>query len=294
MLTSPVSTTAAELSNHHHRTWEILAEGMSGLEEGGMSPYNNNINNIGMSLLPGLDVASQASSSRLSPIRRLVAKLPPRAHIEELLAAFFAERNWQFGIPERWFRSACQKMWDHIDMRCLPGCRGRDGRGASSGGVKGGCAACREDVNPHWLSLLFAVLALAPGSRNTSKNCARYFMHALTARRFVEDILLVTPVYSTSEGTVHGGVLSCYSAVLLAMYLVDRGRVSEAWKLIGRYVPFTQFFFFFVSLLSSGCRFNGLMATCLAPYGMHRLWVCTEIQAGGNGKRCTPSTASYA
>lgn len=209
MLTSPVSSTAAEISNHHHRTWEILAEGMSGLE-GSMSPYHN---------------GGALDSTQLSPIRRLVSKLPPRAHLEELLTAFFAERNWQFGIPERWFRSACQKMWEHVDMRCVQGCRG-----------KGACPACHEDVNPHWLSLLFAVLALAPGSRNTSKNCARYFMHALTARRFVEDILLVTPAYSTSEGTVHGGVLSCYSAVLLAMYLVDRGRVSEAWKLIGKYI----------------------------------------------------------
>lgn len=210
IVTSPVSAAPDNTSSHQQRTWEILAEGMNGLD-GYAPPYNG--------------FSSPPDAAQLSPIRRLVAKLPPRPQLEELLTAFFTERNWQFGIPEGWFRSACQQMWGFLDMRCAPGCRGR-----------GGCAACKEDINPHWLSLLFAVLALAPSSRNTSKNCARYFMHALTARRFVEDVLLVTPVYSTSEGTVHGGVLSCYSAVLLAMYLVDRGRVSEGWKLIGKYV----------------------------------------------------------
>ena len=161
-------------------------------------------------------------SGRISPIRRLVSKLPPRPQFEELVAAFFAERNWQFGVPERWFHSACQKMWDHLNMRCLPGCR-----------RTGECPACKEDINPHWLSFCFSVLAIGSSCLQTPRNGGRYLMYSITAMRFVGDILLVTPAYSTSEGTVHGGVLSCYASVLLAMYLVDRGRVSEAWKLIG-------------------------------------------------------------
>lgn len=206
MLTSPVLVTAAEVSNHHSRAWEILSDCTTGLA-GTILPFSE---------------GAGPSAAKVTPIRRLVAKLPPREQVEQLLDSFFTERNWQFGIPYSWFRSSCEQMWAHLDLRCQHGCRGG-----------GDCPACRNDINPHWLGFLFSVLALAPGSRNTAKNCARYFVHALTARRLVEDILLVTPVYSTSEGTVHGGVLSCYSAVLLAMYLVDRGRVSEAWKLIG-------------------------------------------------------------
>ena len=161
-----------------------------------------------------------------SPIRDLVLKLPPRPHTEALLRAFFIERNWQFGISERWFRAAMNKMWAHLDLRCAPACRMPDG----------GCPACKEEVNPHWLCFLFSVLALAPTNSQNAKNTAVYFMAATNARRLVDDILLASPEYSTSEGAVHGGVLSCIAAVFQAMYLADRGRVSEAWKLIGSYV----------------------------------------------------------
>lgn len=194
-----VHPSATETLEHRIRTWDILHEGMSGIEN-----------------------CLSSNGSSMTPIRRLVSKLPPRHRLEELVTSFFAGRNWQFGISEGWFRSACKAMWDHLDLRCEPSCRS-----------KNGCRACLEEINPHWLSLLFSVLALTPGTQDSSQNCAGYFMHALAARRFTEDILLASPVYSTSEGSVNGGVLSCIAAVFLAMYLVDRGRVSEGWKLVG-------------------------------------------------------------
>lgn len=163
----------------------------------------------------------------MSPIQDLLMKLPPRSHTEALLCGFFIESNWHFCINERWFRSAMDKMWLHLDLRCTPACRVPGG----------GCPACREEVNPHWLCLLFSVLALSPASGQTAKDAAVYFMAATKARRLVDDILLACPEYSTSEGAVHGGVLSCLAAVCQGMYLTDRSRVSEAWKLIGRYVP---------------------------------------------------------
>ncbi|GJE92953.1 Zn(II)2Cys6 transcription factor [Phanerochaete sordida] len=193
MLTSPVSPIAPETAGHDRRTWEILSE------------------------LGGLDGLAGAS-----PIRRLVAKLPPRAVFDEILDAFFPERSWQFGIPERWFRAGCHRMWDHIALRCVPGCHG-----------EGGCPGCREEINPHWLCFVFAVLALAPSPGNSLKDSGRYFMCSIMARRYVEDVLLVTPAYSTSEGSVNGGILTCISSSLHCMYLVDRGRISEAWKLAG-------------------------------------------------------------
>jgi hypothetical protein len=209
MLTSPV---ASEASNIQRKPWDSFSDTLSG-PDSYISPY-----------------LGPADSSRISPIRRLVSKLPTRPQFEELVSAYFAERNWQFGIPERWFQSACQKMWDHLGMPCLPGCR-----------RQGECPACKEDINPHWLSLCFAVLALGSSCLDTPKDGGKYLMHAVTAIRSYGDILLVTPVYSTSEGAVHGGVLSCYAVVLLAMYLIDHGRVSEAWKLIGTYVLLLNF-----------------------------------------------------
>ena len=117
------------------------------------------------------------------------------------------------------------KMWAHLDLRCTPACNAPGG----------GCPACKEEINPHWLCLLFSMLALAPASGQGVKESAMYFMTSMTARRLMDDILLASPVYSTSEGAVHGGVLSCIAAKYQAMYLSDRGRVSEAWKHIGRY-----------------------------------------------------------
>ncbi|KAJ3548015.1 hypothetical protein NM688_g5345 [Phlebia brevispora] len=158
----------------------------------------------------------------VSPIRSLLTNLPSRPEMEELLRGFFIERNWQFGISEQWFRAAMEAMWKHLSLRCTPTCR-----------AQGGCAACREEINPHWLCLLFSILALAPASGQAAKESAKYFMTALTAKRIVEDFLLASPVYSTSEKAVNGGVLSCIAAVFLAIYQSDRGRLSESWKLVG-------------------------------------------------------------
>ncbi|KAI0659660.1 hypothetical protein C8Q70DRAFT_915208 [Cubamyces menziesii] len=155
------------------------------------------------------------------PIQQLVASLPPRNVVDTLVDGFFAERNWQFGIPEGWFRRSCQHMWRHLHMRCPgPACH-----------ISGGCARCTEELNPHWLSLVFAVLSLAP-QRLVGSAAKTYFLKAMEARRLVEDILLASRAY-TQPSAVQGVVLSCIGAALLARYLADRGRVSDAWKLTG-------------------------------------------------------------
>ena len=60
----PVLASAAEISNHHHHTSEILVKGMSGLKVGVVSPYNN-MNSLGMRLLLGLDVTSSTTLKAL-------------------------------------------------------------------------------------------------------------------------------------------------------------------------------------------------------------------------------------
>ncbi|CDO76771.1 hypothetical protein BN946_scf185028.g22 [Trametes cinnabarina] len=155
------------------------------------------------------------------PIQQLVENLPLRHVAETLIDGYFAERNWQFGIPEQWFRRCCEQMWRHLRLRCPgPSCH-----------LSGGCARCTEELNPHWLSLMFAVLALAP-QRIVGSSAKTYFLKAMEARRLVEDILLASRAYS-QPSAVQGVVLSCIGAALLARYLADRGRMSDAWKLTG-------------------------------------------------------------
>ncbi|KAI0670229.1 hypothetical protein C8Q78DRAFT_1090356 [Trametes maxima] len=155
------------------------------------------------------------------PIQQLTASLPAPSVVDTLVDGYFAERNWEFGIPEQWFRRSCQHMWRHLHLRCPgPTCH-----------LSGGCPRCTEELNPHWLSLMFAVLALAP-HRLTGSNAKTYFLKAMEARRLVEDVLLASRAYS-QPSAVRGVVLSCIGAALLARYLSDRGRVSDAWKLTG-------------------------------------------------------------
>ena len=112
---------------------------------------------------PGLDGAIHPLTS---PIRELLLRLPPRHHLDALLRAFFVERNWLFGISERWFRAAVTKMWAHLDMSC-------------SHPPDESCSACKEDINPHWICLLFSVLALAPVSGQAIKDSATYFLSSV-------------------------------------------------------------------------------------------------------------------
>ncbi|KAL4253796.1 hypothetical protein ABKN59_002976 [Abortiporus biennis] len=158
--------------------------------------------------------------SNISPICRLIRKLPPRREVDDLLDTFFNSRNGEFGIPEGWFRSSCDQMWDHTALQR-----------AHQANLNDGCPGCDEYINPHWLGLLFAVLAIT--SHIDSQTSAECFTNALAAKRLVEDVMLASSVTSDSEGAVHGGVLSCLAAAILSGYLADRGRISEAWKMIG-------------------------------------------------------------
>ncbi|KAI8990423.1 hypothetical protein BD414DRAFT_521660 [Trametes punicea] len=156
------------------------------------------------------------------PIQQRVAGLPPRNVAEALIDGYFAERNWQFGLPEQWFRRSCQQMWHHLRLRCPgPSCH-----------LSGGCTRCTEELNPHWLLLVFSVLALAP-QRLVGNNAKGYFLKAFEARRLIEDILLSSRRAYTQPAAVHGVVLTCIGSALMSAYLADRGRVSDAWKLTG-------------------------------------------------------------
>jgi hypothetical protein len=120
-------------------------------------------------------------------------------------------------VPEQWFRSAFEQMWGILSQPCL----------CALGWT---CAACSQEVNPHFLSLVFAILALSPSNLNPSNTT--HFARSIAARRLAEDSLLEQRVVDAPNIT-DGTVLSCIATPILASHLADRGRVSDAWKLVG-------------------------------------------------------------
>ncbi|KAJ7690683.1 hypothetical protein B0H17DRAFT_1064470 [Mycena rosella] len=147
-------------------------------------------------------------------ILRLMQSLPPSSTVAALSQTFFKDANWRFGIPEQWFNATCADMWNVLRYT-VP----------------------QVQINPNWLSLLYAVLALAPrnGVESTSGNTdspEQFFSYAMTARRIAEGAYLVRPS-SARASAAHGSVLGCLAVPLLCDHLAERGRVSEAWKLVG-------------------------------------------------------------
>ncbi|KAI0092289.1 hypothetical protein BDY19DRAFT_929331 [Irpex rosettiformis] len=158
----------------------------------------------------------------LFPGRRLASLLPARPVVEELITAWFVERNWQYGLSEGWFLSGLQEMWLFLGRHCDASCP-----------LKGGCESCTVDINPHWMCLLFSMLAIAPTPKKSSQDRTRYFATAMEGRRYMDDILSSVDDYSESEYAVHGAVLTIIATSFLCMYLAESGRLSEAWKLAG-------------------------------------------------------------
>ena len=71
-------------------------------------------------------------------VAELVPRLPPMLVVETLTAAFFADVNWRYGVPEEWFRITRSQMWMSLHNH----------------------GAVSAQVNAHWLTLLFAIMAI--------------------------------------------------------------------------------------------------------------------------------------
>lgn len=136
-----------------------------------------------------------------------------------MVNAFFADINWRFGIPEKWFHTACAEMWDALKCPGDPDHR----------------------VNANWLFLFFTVLAYAPrdlpevdqGTEYTLGASEDYFVRAMNAQRIADYDYLRRPSVSLMVSAADGTVLACLAVSVMCNYLAERGRVSEAWKLIG-------------------------------------------------------------
>ncbi|KAJ6603147.1 hypothetical protein B0H10DRAFT_649184 [Mycena sp. CBHHK59/15] len=147
-------------------------------------------------------------------VLRLIPCIPSSSTVALLSRIFFRDANWRFGIPERWFHATCADMWNAMRYT-VP----------------------QVQINPNWLTLLFAVLALAPRTAVDSgssdmESAEQYFSYSMAARRIAESAYLVRPS-STRASAAQGSVLACLAVPLLCDHLAERGRVSEAWKLVG-------------------------------------------------------------
>lgn len=152
-------------------------------------------------------------------VSELLTHMPSAPVVETLTTAFFAEVNWRYAIPEAWFRAARTQMWSSLQQRLVN----------------------LSQINLNWLMLLFTVLASAPKSAYDevrpyigSYDSDDFFMCAMLARRMVEDQYLNDPNCSLMVSAADGTVLGCLATPLLCDYLAARGRVSEAWKLVGQ------------------------------------------------------------
>ncbi|KAJ7232790.1 hypothetical protein B0H12DRAFT_1239538 [Mycena haematopus] len=164
---------------------------------------------------PSVLFQSAAPNDQPCPsILRLIQSLPSSSVVASLCQVFFEDANWRFGIPEPWFLATCADMWNALRYN-VP----------------------QVLINPNWLSLLYAVLALAPRTRLESTSgkidsAEQFFLYAMTARRIAESAYLVRST-STRPSAAQGSVLACLAVPLLCDHLAERGRVSEAWKLVG-------------------------------------------------------------
>ena len=151
----------------------------------------------------------------LERLEALIGCIPPVSVTTSLLQGFFSECNWAFGVPEEWFHTACSQMWNVLECPGPHGFR----------------------INANWLSLLFAILAYAPGLSSDDQIDAacsnHYFLCSIAARRIAEDDYLNTPNVSLMVSAADGTVLGCLAVPILCNYLSQRGRVSEAWKMVG-------------------------------------------------------------
>ncbi|KAF4599716.1 Oaf3p [Pleurotus pulmonarius] len=218
-----MSAALALVSIGHHgefigRGSAFCALHMLGSPDGSSFPYAKSTDAVG---------PYRQSVNELMPpvlfntVEHLVSSIPPRAVTDTLIKTFFARTNWRYGISEDWFYSAYEQMWTALNFPYGAGLQ----------------------VNPNWLSLLFAILAICPQSAISAAadtQAEAFFTYGMMARRVAEDTYLSVPAFAPLESAADGTTLGCLAAPILAYFLAERKRISEAWKLIGNSIRSAQ------------------------------------------------------
>ncbi|KAF5345297.1 hypothetical protein D9758_008475 [Tetrapyrgos nigripes] len=176
-------------------------------------------------------LGSQWPDRLLTSIEQLASNTPSVENMNLLLPTFFSKKNWAFGIPEDWFYDAVSQLMNplhrtHTDMR----------------------------INPNWLSLLFAVLACASNTDcagndevanpKMSISSDRYFSASTNALNIAESMYQDRPSLDLTDAmpfsATDGSVLGCLAVPILCDHYVAKGRLSEAWKLLGRWLRIAE------------------------------------------------------
>ncbi|KAF9495300.1 hypothetical protein BDN71DRAFT_888663 [Pleurotus eryngii] len=218
-----MSAALALVSIGHHgeyigRGSAFCALHMLGSPDGSSFPYAKSTDAVG---------PYRQSVNELMPpvffntVEHLVSSIPPRAVTDTLIKTFFDRANWRYGISEDWFYPAYEQMWTALNFPYGAGLQ----------------------VNPNWLSLLFAILAICPQSAISAAadtQAEAFFTYGMMARRVAEDTYLSVPAFAPLESAADGTTLGCLAASILAYFLAERKRISEAWKLIGNSIRSAQ------------------------------------------------------
>ncbi|EJC98978.1 uncharacterized protein FOMMEDRAFT_148940 [Fomitiporia mediterranea MF3/22] len=187
-----------------------LTEEAHHLAEGSFAYALQELTNSGAYRVYELPLNSQLHQSiAFRPSEPFVPRLPDKAHCEALLLSFHEHVNWSIGIPYNVLFSSHELMWERI--RADP--------------------TCLQKYNPYWVALLLSMFCFSPACA-TEEESRDYFNQAMAARKLQEDryASLDAP---PQHGDIMGAVYSCLGAAFLARYLQDRGRITEAWKVVG-------------------------------------------------------------
>ena len=151
------------------------------------------------------DYNSTLSATFTKSLQDLVANFPDKARCDALIDGFFRIENWYYGLPEKQVVCSYKGMWWAIqaDLTSI------------------------QRINFNWVALLFSMFALSQ-SCNSEEESRKYYLQALTARRFAEDMLSASFLSPRDQSAgSHGTAYGCLAASLLAKYLCDRGQMTE-------------------------------------------------------------------
>ncbi|KAJ7594605.1 hypothetical protein C8J56DRAFT_927171 [Mycena floridula] len=137
-----------------------------------------------------------------------------------LLNLFLSEVNWRFGIPEFWLQSLFTRISDLLNYD----------------------KSTKTTITPGSLALIFSVFAAAHKShmKDSAFDAGHYLGLSMSALALAEGTLLYRPFLSGHHPVADDALLGCLAAQMVCSILLDRGRVSEAWKLVGSWIRLGQ------------------------------------------------------
>ncbi|THH05371.1 hypothetical protein EW145_g4842 [Phellinidium pouzarii] len=164
----------------------------------------------GLPFFTNSQYSSTISTTFFNSLLTLISGFPDRLHCDALIRGYFEHDNWCIGVPQNLVLTMYDQMWVTIEADTTSMSR----------------------INFHWITLLFAIFAISSFCV-TEDESRKYFLQALTAKRLGEDLLSASFNSEQRSTGSEGAEFACLSAALLGKYMMDRGQMTEAWKIVG-------------------------------------------------------------